>query len=536
MGLAANRMTPTRSVARAARRPEAVTAIGLVAAVAAGALLVVAPVPAFGAVAAGALLVLMAVLGRRSAPAFLIPLGTLLIAYAMAGRGIAYVGTGSLFVGEGVLFLGVIAFILNIDRARFGVVHWLIVAFMVIGLVRTVPYIGGYGPLALRDGVVWGYAAFALAVSTTFESRWLEQLVRVYRAFVPIFLLWVPVATAITIMFADRLPGWPGAPVPIIVIKQGDFGVHLAGIAAFVLVGLYAARRSWVPSWAVWGLFFLDLAIIAAVTRGGLVAVGLGAASALLFVRSGPRLVTAGGIALAGFVLLYAINPVIDVGSTQGRELSFSQLVDNVVSVVGASDSGNLQGTKEWRLNWWNVIIDYTVNGDYFWTGKGFGINLADSDGFQVLADHSLRAPHNGHIALLARGGVPLIVVWGLIQVAFAIGLFRASRRALAAGRTLLVQVAGWTFALWVAALINMTFDVYLEGPQGGIWFWSLIGLGLVVMRAAGEPDDDEDPAMDPGGRPDAGLGRWVEVPPATSPQPAGSLTAQVRPPAVPEA
>ena len=31
-------------------------------------------------------------------------------------------------------------------------------------------------------------------------------------------------------------------------------------------------------------------------------------------------------------------------------------------------------------------IIDYTVFGDYFWTGKGFGISLADDDGFQGTA------------------------------------------------------------------------------------------------------------------------------------------------------
>ncbi len=149
------------------------------------------------------------------------------------------------------------------------------------------------------------------------------------------------------------------------------------------------------------------------------------------------------------------------------------------------SDSGNLQGTKQWRLAWWNEIIDYTVGGQYFWSGKGFGINLADSDGFQVLADRSLRAPHNAHIALLARGGVPLFTLWVLIQAAFGIGLVNAARRARSASNMLLVQVAGVVFAIWIAALVNMTFDVYLEGPQGGIWFWSVIGIGLVVMRAA---------------------------------------------------
>jgi hypothetical protein len=30
--------------------------------------------------------------------------------------------------------------------------------------------------------------------------------------------------------------------------------------------------------------------------------------------------------------------------------------------------------------------------------------------------------------------------------------------------------------------LVDTSFDPYLEGPQGGIWFWAIIGVGLVVM------------------------------------------------------
>lgn len=31
--------------------------------------------------------------------------------------------------------------------------------------------------------------------------------------------------------------------------------------------------------------------------------------------------------------------------------------------------------------------------------------------------------------------------------------------------------------------LINLSFDVYLEGPVGGMWFWTVIGLGVAAMR-----------------------------------------------------
>jgi hypothetical protein len=29
---------------------------------------------------------------------------------------------------------------------------------------------------------------------------------------------------------------------------------------------------------------------------------------------------------------------------------------------------------------------------------------------------------------------------------------------------------------------VNMNFDVYLEGPMGGIWFWTVWGYGVAVM------------------------------------------------------
>ncbi len=469
------------------------TVLSAVLAAAVGVLLVAAPAVTLGAVAAGSILVMMAAIGRRSAAVFAGALGILLIAYAFLGRGVAYVGSGSLYVGEAVLFLGLIAFVLNIDKARFGIVHWLIVGFMAIGLIRTIPGIGPYGQLALRDAVVWGYAAFALFISTVFDRRWFERLIDSYRWVAPAFLLWLPLATILTQQFGSSLPSWPGAPVPLIVVKQGDFGVQLAGVAAFILVGLYGVRRGWMPTWMMWVLAFTDLAIITAVSRGGMVAAVVGAGSALLFVRSGQRVATAMGIALAGFVALSVLNPTLDVGSVQGRTLSFNQLFENVTSVLSSSNAGNLEGTKEWRLAWWNKIISYTVDGQYFWTGKGFGINLADADGFQVLADHSLREPHNGHIAMLARGGVPLFTGWVLIQIAFGVGLARAAYRARVAGQFRLIQMIGVDFAIWAAALVNMSFDVYLEGPQGGIWFWSVVGFGLVLMRAAGIVGAGED-------------------------------------------
>ena len=33
------------------------------------------------------------------------------------------------------------------------------------------------------------------------------------------------------------------------------------------------------------------------------------------------------------------------------------------------------------------------------------------------------------------------------------------------------------------AFMVNSSFDVYLEGPQGGIWFWALMGFVIALTE-----------------------------------------------------
>jgi O-antigen ligase len=154
-----------------------------------------------------------------------------------------------------------------------------------------------------------------------------------------------------------------------------------------------------------------------------------------------------------------------------------------VTSIVGTSDAGDLHDTKRWRLEWWGVIMDYTVFGEHFWMGKGFGINLADDDGFQCNEDGSVRSPHNAHMTFLARTGVPGLLIWGLVLLSWAAGITRAyiqSRAARDLRWSGLFLILG---TYWLACLINASFDVFLEGPMGGIWFWTIYGVGLAAMR-----------------------------------------------------
>ena len=281
----------------------------------------------------------------------------------------------------------------------------LLVGFIALGAARTIPYIGEYGIDVLRDAVSWGYALFAIAVAGTFRAEWFPILVRAYRMLVPDHARVVPDRGRSTWSPAARDPALAGGARCRSSGSRSDAAVHLAAIGSFVLVGLYASGPASSATRRLGAVVReprdhgCDLARRHAGGdhRGGRrrsCSSGRPSASS----RARP---SRSGSSLA----LYLLNPSVELGYAN-RPVSFTQLVDNVASVVTA-DNGAPDSTRAWRLAWWDKIIGYTIDGPYIWTGKGFGINLADDDGFQVDADGSLRSPHNGHLTMLARGGLP---------------------------------------------------------------------------------------------------------------------------------
>jgi peptidoglycan/LPS O-acetylase OafA/YrhL len=70
------------------------------------------------------------------------------------------------------------------------------------------------------------------------------------------------------------------------------------------------------------------------------------------------------------------------------------------------------------------------------------------------------------------------------LQATFALSLGIAYFRARRARREWWARVNLWILSLWLAMMVNAAFDVYLEGPQGGIWFWCLIGFGIAALEA----------------------------------------------------
>ncbi|MFL5493759.1 MAG: O-antigen ligase family protein [Gemmatimonadales bacterium] len=447
---------------------------------------------------AGALaLTAAATLPQVFARLFISLLGLLLAGYAFFGRAFSHLGSSPVFVGELVLGVGLLGVLRNPRRfAPFkSAVGWFYLAFAMWGAARAIPYLRVYGVDVLRDSVTWAYGLFALLIPASIvRPGWLLTLLQRYSRWAPVLVLWLPIGLLASHLFPGLLPVDPESGEHMVFVKPGDAGVHLAGAATFLLLGLHHAPGVRARGGLLGTDWFLGLSCVlafiavAVLGRGGSLAF-LVAILAVLVLRpivAVPKVVLIGAAAVAVSLALLASNVSIELGR---RDFSVQQLTSNLMSIVGDTpdDERNLEQTKDWRLRWWTKVVDYTVFGPYFWTGKGFGINLEVDDGVRQEAFN--RSPHSAHMTILARTGVPGEVLWLLLQSSFGVTMLAAYLRARRRGREWWARVNLWILAYWLAFMVDISFAVYLEGPHGGIWFWSIIGLGIAVAQAQRLPD-----------------------------------------------
>ncbi len=447
---------------------------------------------------------------------YLLALCLTLAGYASLGKGVAYAGYPPLYIGEIMLMLGLCAAM----RTRSGLALFasgpvlVLIALMAWVLLRTIPFVGIYGLEAVRDSVVAMYGLFAFVIVALLleKPQRLNWIIAAYSRFAWPYTFVIGILLNFNDLLGFDLPGWWASGVPLVYLRLGEASVHLAGAVVFLMLGF----RRVTPIWVLAAL--VDLVIVS-VSRGAMLASLVPIAIAAILGRQIGRLAP---VLLVGgmlFGLTYAAD--VELPLPGGRSIGPAQVVKDFESIFGRSDESNLDSTKEWRLRWWQKIEDYTLHGPYFWSGRGFGINLAVADGFEGDSSRNgeplLRSPHNGHLTFLARAGVPGLALWlGTLGTWFAMmgrGIIVARRRG----------DEGWArLFLWIACyltsiVVDASFDVALEGPMLGIWFWCLFGLGVAVSmiyRAA---------------LAEAGVG-WASkrepatVPPGTDPAHAGSL------------
>lgn len=411
-------------------------------------------------------------------------LGFTLAGYALLGKGFAYVGVPPLFIGEIALVLGLAAVLRTgcIVAVLAAPTSLCVGALLSWGIVRTAPFVGSFGVDALRDSVILGYGLFAFVVAALLLERpaRLDRIVGTYARFAWLYGLVGGFLFLLSVNIGDGLK-LPGSNIQLPYVRAGEAAVHLAGAAIFMLLGLGRSNAAWTTG------LILSMAMVMP-NRAAIITCLTPVALATLVGGQFWRLLPA--LLIGAFLLALAYALGVSIVLPNGRGIGAVQFVDSLASLVGGSKESNFDGTKEWRLRWWGTIQDYTIHGPYFWTGKGFGINLAVSDGFllgEAGGGSSLRSPHNGHLTILARAGVPGLVLWMSTLAAWFWLLMRNRADARRRGETRWANLFLWMACYLTAFLINASFDVALEGPMLGIWFWCLFGLGLgasMIYRA----------------------------------------------------
>ena len=422
---------------------------------------------------------------------YLALLAIVLLGYALMGKGFAYLGFPPLYVGEIAFLTGIVVFLRTgaVVGALVTLAALMLVALMAWVLARTFPFFGLYGVESLRDSAIVVYGGFAFIVIGLLleDARRINTVLRYYGIMLASFPA-IPVGFWLTKYWVDYIPRLYG-PVPIVEIGASAVGTHLAGAMVFVLIGYRKVSFLWVLVW------FATLALVSATNRGATLAVIVPVTIAMLVLGRYRLMLTTVVAAVGIFAALLALESTFgeynEAKDSIERPVSAHQIVENAKSIIGQSGH-QTEGTKQWRLNWWDIIVNDTIYGPNFWTGRGFGINLADADGFAGTGDlrnprPPTRSPHNAHMTVLARAGVPGVVLWLLVLGSWAGTMMSAMLAARARGHERWVELFLFVVCYALAILINATFDVTLEGPMQGIWFWCLFGFGIgsvMVYRA----------------------------------------------------
>ncbi len=325
--------------------------------------------------------------------------------YALFGKGFAYIGYPPLLIGEITLLAGIAIIILYCGIGGILTTLPALILFALISLVVThaVLDVRHHGLDALRDSVTVVYGIFAfLAIALVIDKpRRLTWIVAAFGSFAYLYGIVGGLLTYATWILGDVLPRWPSSDVPILFVRQGEAAVHLAGVAVFALLALRRYTRLWAIALGI-GI------VLVTPSRGAMLSCIAPIFVAGMLSGQMRRILKTFAVIAAILTVLFITD--IEIPITGGRSLGPEQLTSNIESIVGSSSASNLDGTKQWRLRWWTTIVDYTINGPYFWTGKGFGQGLAETDGFVVGEEDGgpiVRSPHNVHMTILARTGVP---------------------------------------------------------------------------------------------------------------------------------
>jgi O-antigen ligase len=244
-------------------------------------------------------------------------------------------------------------------------------------------------------------------------------------------------------------------------LSAQEYPIYLARNSADgLIIAIYVvlvARRTWTRMAAIAVLPLLLIALIAAGSRGPIIAFAAGMVALIALTGTGGRARRRLLIAGAGMLVAAIIVPLVLPGATVGRSLS---------ALIGGSSGLSSNGRSQLWAQAFNAFGGHPLFG--IGTG-GFGaINPAEP------------YPHN----ILLEAAAELGVVGALLLVAIVLSTSVSLGRTwvAAGGRDRLD--AAVIITLFIAALVNALFSGALSDNKE-LWLWAGLGLGMGARLAA---------------------------------------------------
>jgi hypothetical protein len=403
-----------------------------------------------------------------------------LAAITIIGKGPTYLGIPPLYWGEFVLALGLwklapwIRGTGYLSRTRDVAV--LILLFMTLGAVLTVPSLPRWGLDALRDAAMWYYGAFFfIGLALTSRPPVADRVWRILRIVWIFAMVWNTADIVSRHRLSHLGPIIPWRGVPILFNGTHEGGQNLALGALIVLCTTALCHRPVVRS-ILGGLSLLGLAVFA-MSEGRGMRVGI-AAGVLVVLAAGFGRGRRSHFNERLLILTLAAIPVIVLAG-----LVFSSRLEKIAHLdrFAQADPSDPQGTANWRVVWWKNLYDHVMATNPVF-GIGFGESLHIYNPFLEGIEDELvvRSPHNFNITVFTRMGILGLCLWaGILIVGIGALWMRVWSGVTARGQPYTDErrdeLAFWIVML-VCTVVNSSFGVLMEGPVLGIWFWFALG------------------------------------------------------------
>ncbi len=385
--------------------------------------------------------------------------------YVYFNKGIAYT-----FLAEALLVIGVLVVLANFrsleipkDRKVAGLFLFFFIALAYI--IRALPQ---YQLLnIIRDSFIFNYGLLVIVIF--FFKADIDYLLNgIYKIYT-----WFPLVATLSFFSLSYIPFIADfklvGGIHLLHYKYGDMAVHLFITVLFILNGkIKLSLRYFIANAIMIAYLFL---IASSYSRAGMLCFTICFCLFFFFTKQAELKKQIYYYLRFVPLLLILALPIYMATNVkenfQGRKLGLDQLKENITSIVSTQKGTTRSDNNVWRLVWWGKIIDYTFLGEYFLQGKGLGMSLAADDNISPDGDDDLRSPHNFHLNILARFGVPIFLLW-CYWMYLHFKQFRDPK---------ISELGLVLLCIITIFLLNASFDVFLEGSMGAFPFWTFVGL-----------------------------------------------------------